>query len=226
VEPEFWHGRWERGETGWHHDDFNPHLQAHWSRLGAQPGCRVLVPLCGKSRDLLWLAGEGHSVTGVEISPVAVRAFFEENGLSAKVSRNGAFQRWRADEIEILLGDFFHLTPGDLEAVGAVYDRASLIALPPPMRRHYAEHLAALFTPGVRDLLITLEYPQHEMQGPPFSVSEDEVRLLFEPAFAVDPLDTLNVLAETPRYRDRGLSRLTERVYALRRLPLAGGGGR
>jgi thiopurine S-methyltransferase len=224
MEAEFWHGRWQRGETGWHHDEFNPHLQAHWHRLGAPAGCRVLVPLCGKSRDLLWLAGEGHRVLGVEISPVAVRTFFADNGLTATTSRHRDFERWQADEIEILRGDFFDLTPGDVDAVGAVYDRASLIALPPPMRRRYAGHMAALLTPGVGSLLITLEYPQEQMQGPPFSVAEDEVRSLFGEGFAVEPVDSLNVLAETPRYRDRGLSSLTERIYTLHRLPSTGGG--
>jgi thiopurine S-methyltransferase len=222
VDPGFWHGRWARGETGWHHDEVNPHLQGHWSRLAARAGCRVFVPLCGKSRDMLWLAGQGHRVLGVEISPLAVQAFFAENGLAAKVRRHGAFECWQAEEIEILLGDFFDLKPGDVQAVGAVYDRAALIALPPPMRRDYAEHMAALLADGVHTLLIALEYPQHEMQGPPFSVSEQELRTLFGGAFAVESLASLDVLAETPRYRDRGLSRLIERIYALARLPQAG----
>jgi len=79
MDPQFWHERWQRNETGWHQREINAHLQDFWPQLQQPAGGRVLVPLCGKSRDLLWLRAQGHAVLGVEISPIAVREFFAEN---------------------------------------------------------------------------------------------------------------------------------------------------
>jgi thiopurine S-methyltransferase len=217
MQPEFWYERWQRGEIGWHLKEVNAHLEQHWHRLGTPAGAQVLVPLCGKTRDLLWLGAQGYRVLGVELSPIAVEAFFAENGLSPQVSAEGPFRRYQVDEIAILCGDFFHLSAAGVGGVSAVYDRASLIALPPALRGRYAEHLTAIAPAGTEGLLITLEYPQAEMDGPPFSVAEPEVTALFGRAFALSRLDDLDVLAENPRFRERGLSRLREKVYHLRR---------
>ncbi|MEJ2059725.1 MAG: thiopurine S-methyltransferase [Gammaproteobacteria bacterium] len=218
MNPEFWHDRWTHNEIGFHQQQFNLHLQQHWTSLKAEYGSRVFVPLCGKSLDLLWLAGEGHRVLGVELSPIAVEAFFEENNLTPNVESFSNFTIYRLDEIEILCGDFFDLVPDDLQGVQAVYDRASLIALPPEMRALYAVHMRRLLKPGVSELLITLDYPQEEMQGPPFSVTEAEVRALYSEGFEMETIDNLDVLAENERFRERGLSRLNELVFRLRRV--------
>ena len=215
MDPDFWHQRWQRGETGWHQDEINLHLQEHWPRLGVAPNEQVFVPLCGKSLDLLWLAGQGHPVLGVEISPVGVEAFFAENGLEPQVTDASPFRRYRVDELTVLCGDFFALTPDHLQGVTAVFDRASLIALPPELRPRYAEHLQGLLRPETRILLVTLDYDQAEMAGPPFSVSEGEVRRLLGGRFDIRRLAELDVWAENPRFQQRGLSRLLERVYAL-----------
>jgi len=164
---------------------------------------------------MLWLAGEGHPVTGVEISPVAVEAFFEENGLRPNRWREGAFEIWEQDEIRVLLGDFFALEPGYLAEIAGVYDRASLIALPPAMRERYARKLAAMLPAGIQTLLVTLEYDQAALVGPPFAVGETEVRALFEPAHAVELLHTRDALAEESRWRERGLTWLLEKAYRL-----------
>ncbi len=216
MEPSFWHERWERSEIGFHQQDINVHLQQFWTRLGLHPGQRLFAPLCGKSRDLLWLAGEGHPVTGVEISLLAVEAFFAENGLKPRRWREGAFEIWEADEICILLGDFFDLEPRHLADCAGVYDRASLIALPPPMRERYARHLDAILPVGTRVLLVTLEYDQSVLAGPPFAVGEAEVRALYQATHDVELLDTRDALAEESRWRERGLTWLLERVYRLR----------
>jgi len=215
MNPDFWQERWRQGEIGWHATEINVQLQEHWPRLGAKPGERVLVPLCGKSLDLLWLAGEGHRVLGVEISSLAVKAFFIESGLVPKIIEDPPFLRYRADELEILCGDFFDLTAAHLGGVTAVFDRASLIALPPAMRVRYAEHLHGLLGRVLRVLLITLDYDQSEMSGPPFSVKEEEVRNLFGRRFDIEPVARMDILANNERFRQRGLSRLVERVYVL-----------
>jgi len=217
MTPEFWIERWHRGEIGWHSDEINRHLAEHWSRLDVAAGGRVLVPLCGKSLDMLWLAGRGHRVLGVEISAIATDAFFSDNGLLPEVSDEPPFRRYRVDEIELLVGDFFDLQSAQLMDVAAVYDRAALIALPPPMRERYVRHLAALLPAGVQSLLITLEYDQTRMAGPPFAVNGAEVQSLFVPTFEVEAMASCDVLAESPNFARRGLDWIEENVYRLRR---------
>lgn len=215
MKLDFWHQRWERAEIGFHQQEINVHLQQFWNQLALPPGQRVFVPLCGKSRDLLWLAGEGYPVTGVEISPIAVEAFFQENGLQPRRWREGVFEIWEQDELRILLGDFFALEPSHLAEVAGVYDRASLIALPPPMRERYTQHLDTILPHTACSLLVTLEYDQTILAGPPFSVSELEVRALYEPAREVELLCTRDALAEESRWRERGLTWLLEKAYRL-----------
>ncbi|MBI5461075.1 MAG: thiopurine S-methyltransferase [Gammaproteobacteria bacterium] len=223
MDPSFWLARWQAGEIGFHQAEINPHLQLYWPALHAAPGSCVFVPLCGKSRDMLWLAGQGHAVMGVEISPIAVADFFEENALTFTTQADARFVRRRAGEIVLLEGDFFDLSRdlsrdlnrADLDGIAAVYDRASLIALPPSLRGRYAEHMAALLSPGTPVLLITLDYPPQEMDGPPFAVSAAEVETLFASTFHIETLGGQDILAENPRFQARGLTRLQEQVYRL-----------
>lgn len=215
MDHAFWHARWQANEIGFHQAEINPHLQAYWPALQARTNGRVFVPLCGKSRDLLWLAGQGQRVLGVEISPVAVAAFFKENALEFTAQADARFVRRDAGEVILLEGDFFDLTAADLEGITAVYDRASLIALPLPLRKRYAEHMARLLPPGTPILLVTLDYPSREMDGPPFAVSASEVTALFGPCFDIKPLGSQDILAENLRFQARGLTRLNEQAYLL-----------
>jgi thiopurine S-methyltransferase len=216
MDPAFWLERWQQNQIGFHQGDINAHLQDFWGVLGLPHGSLVFVPLCGKSRDMLWLRAQGHPVLGVEISPIAVNDFFRENGLVPQRQHEGIFERCSADALEILRGDFFALAPAQLAAVAGVYDRASLIALPPEMRARYARHLAHILPARAEILLITLEYPQAQMNGPPFSVQQAEVEQLYGERYALRLLYTKDVLAENARFRERGLSALVERVYRLR----------
>lgn len=219
MTPEFWLNRWQRNKLGWHEDGVNRHLAEHWPSLELPEDARVLVPLCGKSLDLLWLASRGHPVLGVDISPLAAEQFFAESQLEPRIDAFGPFQRYQVDEMTLLVGDFFELHREQVARISAVYDRASLVALPPEMRPRYARHLATLLPPGVGSLLITLEYEQSRMKGPPFAVLEPEVRALLEADFQVETLSIVDALAENPRFRARGLDALEERIYRLRRLP-------
>ncbi len=217
MKLEFWHQRWQQNQIGFHQSEINTHLQQFWGHLALPPESRVFVPLCGKSRDLLWLRAQGHPVLGVEVSPIAVTAFFEENRLQPVVDRQGPFQRFESDGLTILCGDFFQMEATDLGPIGGVYDRASLVALPPAMRLDYVRHLDRILPPHIRILLVTMAYPQDEMQGPPFSVQEDEVESLFERRFDSRLLAELDILEENPRFRRKGLSALREAVYLLSR---------
>lgn len=220
MKKEFWLERWEREETGFHQDDFNPYLRQYWQELQLARDSEVFVPLCGKSRDMLWLREQGHQVLGVELSAIAVQAFFGENGYTPQqVSRQqvagGKFEQCEADDIRLMCGDFFDLDKADLEKVIAVYDRASLIALPPEMRERYVRHLVGILPPATQILLITLEYPQQEMQGPPFSVSASEVEAFYREHAEIRLLAQMDVLAQNPRFRQRGLTRMVENIFLL-----------
>ncbi len=215
MEPSFWHARWQSNEIGFHQVEINAHLQNYWPTLHVEAGGCVFVPLCGKSRDLLCLAGQGQRVLGVEISPIAVQDFMRENRLAPVSSQQSPFIEHRSDEITLLEGNFFALNPAQLAGITAVYDRASLIALPPPMRARYARHMALLLRSGVPVLLVTLDYPQPEMDGPPFAVSAAELASLFDEHFQIEALGGQDILAENPRFQARGLSRLSEQVYRL-----------
>lgn len=215
MDRAFWLERWERNQIGFHEDEVNTHLQAFWPAVGLPPGSRVFVPLCGKSRDLLWLRAQGHQVVGVEWSPVAVRDFFAENRLSPRFRIGSAFDDWEADGILLRCGDFFDLVPADLAGVRAVYDRASLIALPRSLRGRYASHLLRLLPAGAPTLLITLEYDEALMGGPPFAVDEAEVRALFGGHRDLAVLHDRDILDGNPRFRERGLDALREKVYLL-----------
>ncbi|MGZ8237562.1 MAG: thiopurine S-methyltransferase, partial [Methylobacter sp.] len=195
--------------------DINSHLQTYWQRLKLKPDSRVLVPLCGKSRDMLWLLGQGNRVLGVEISPIAVRDFFSENGLIPGLSQQGTFQCWEADGLAILLGDFFNLDESGVQDVGGVFDRAALVALPPELRQRYVQHLHDILPDTVDILLVAFEYDQSVMNGPPFSVSEDEIRLLYQQNYEITPLFEQDVLNEYPHMRARGLNYLQDKVYLL-----------
>ncbi|ANH99263.1 thiopurine S-methyltransferase [Pseudomonas koreensis] len=210
MQPEFWHKKWESNQIGFHLPEVNPYLQRHWA---VPATARVLVPLCGKSLDLAWLAGRGHQVLGIELSEKAIEGFFDEHQLQPQISQKGAFKVYRGDAIELWCGDFFALTASDVDDCTALYDRAALIALPAPMRERYAAHLQQILAQRVQGLLITLDYDQAQMSGPPFAVGDDEVQRLLSEVWQVQVLEEQDVLAESVRFLQAGVTRLEERVY-------------
>lgn len=217
MKQEFWLERWQKGEIGFHQAEFNGYLTRYWPQLGLSGGERVFVPLCGKSLDMLWLRQQGHGVVGCELSDQAVLAFWEENDLECTCHPAASHIRFQGDEIALLVGDYFQLTPADLAGVTAVFDRAALIAMPPEMRPGYVAQMARLLPSGAQMLLVTMEYHQHEMSGPPFTVAADEVEELYAPHFEVELLESVSTLDDNPRFRQRGLTALGEKVWRLRR---------
>jgi thiopurine S-methyltransferase len=217
MEHEFWHLRWQRGETGFHRPDTNPWLLAHAKELHLAPGAHVFVPLCGKSVDLAWLRAQDWRVTGNELSEVAVDTLFADHH-ARRHPLAGGLQAVDDDQgLRVLQGDFFAVTPATLGPVDACWDRAALIALPPDLRVRYARHLASLLPGGARLLLVTLDYPQEQMAGPPFCVTAAEVHRLFEADFTIRTLGSKDVLGEEPRWRDKGITRMHEHGWLLTR---------
>ena len=213
MEPKFWQERWARNQIGFHLPEVNPYLQRHWPPLAE--GAKVLVPLCGKSLDLRWLASQGLRVMGVELSEQAVEAFFSEQNLTPRITERGVFKVYQADLIEIWCGDFFALGAEVLADCAALYDRAALIALPPLMRAQYTEHLNTWLSAGCQGLLITLDYEQVQKAGPPFAVTDEEVQLLLGERWALQVLQEQDILGESWKFVQDGVTRLEERVYQL-----------
>jgi thiopurine S-methyltransferase len=219
MELDFWQQRWLRGETGFHQPHINPWLGYYYGVEGPpveiRNRLRVFVPLCGKTADMAWLVHNGFSVVGVECSSIAVQDFFREQGMQYRVRKSDRFEHYIGDRIEILHGDFFELRQDDLGIISDVFDRASLIALPPEMRADYVRKLSTLLPAGTRTLLITLSYPQQQMDGPPFSVDDTEVVRLYGDSYRIDKLAAKDTLAQEPRFMQRGLTSLTETAYRL-----------
>jgi thiopurine S-methyltransferase len=217
VEPDFWHERWQSKEIGFHQAAYHDLMQKHWPELGLGPGSQVFVPLCGKSLDMVWLAGAGHRVIGAELSRIAVEEFFAERSLAPQIEAAGGFSVYRAGPYEIWCGDFFELPRSALAEVEGVYDRASLVAFPPEMQERYAATLTGLMPERARMLLVTLDYDQSQMAGPPFAVSREQVRRLFGDRFAITEVAARSGIPKNPQFVARGLSSLEECVYVLRR---------
>jgi thiopurine S-methyltransferase len=218
LQPAFWHERWRAGQIGFHQSAVDQRLQEYWLELGIAPDSRVFVPLCGKSLDLLWLCARHRSVVGVELSAVALESFCMENGVAAKRRGIPGFDVYESANLTLFCGNFFSLTPELLGPVGAVYDRAALISWLPELREPYVAHMTALTAAGTQTLLITVEYPQAQMAGPPFSVSVDDVDRLYGRHHSIHPLSRRDILAAEPRLRKRGLTELHEVCYRLTRL--------
>ena len=215
MTQKYWLDRWERNDIGFHQNDVNPHLLRYWHTLNLKANSTIFVPLCGKAYDMIWLRNRGHAVLGVELSALAINAFYQENRLTPHRWPNGKFDHYSADYIDILCGDFFDLDKNSLTKISAVYDRASLIALPPEIRQRYAKHMLQILPPDTQILLVSLDYPQSEMQGPPYAITPEEIAALYGHKTEINLLEQTDVLEENPRFQERGLTQLQESVYLL-----------
>lgn len=210
MTPDYWLERWRLGRIGFHEAEVNPLLVRHQRALS--DAVRVLVPLCGKSVDLEWLAVHGFEVVGVELSELAAQAFFAERGFTPERRERGRFIEYRHGPVTILVGDFFETSPDELDYFDAAYDRAAMIALPEELRRRYAAHLPTLLAPKAKLLLITLYYDAEG--GPPFSVSPEEVQASYANA-RISPLSSDDARADAPGPVERGATFVYENAYAL-----------
>jgi len=208
---EDWRGRWAEGRTGWHEPQGNAGLQAAWPPLTENK--TVLVPLCGKSPDLLWLAKRGHNVTGVELSEIAVRDFFAENGIEYQMAKEGPLDRYSAAGLSLTLycGDYFEF---DGHVFDALYDRGALVALPLDMRSRYVAHTRSLLRPGASRMIISLEYDQTIVSGPPFSVTAGEISTYWDDLICVSTKDDIENCP--PKFRAAGLTDVKEVVWLSR----------
>lgn len=208
MNGEDWIERWQEGRIGWHEPAGNRALKAQWPEFGRRP--RVFVPLCGKSVDMLWLAGRGADVTGIELSERAVRAFFAENRIDFEIER-GRLPCYRAIglPIRVYCGDFFELRGAPFDAL---YDRGALVAMPVSERPRYVRHMKTLLAPDAYRLVITLEYDQARAAGPPWCVPPAEMSGYWPDMRRVDAVDDLQ--SAPPKFRQAGLDEFVEAVWS------------
>lgn len=186
MEPEFWHRIWEEKRIGFHSDQVNRSLRRWLPRLDVAAGDTIFVPLCGKSRDMTWLAEQGLAVVGVEINRTAIAEYWSERGIDPSVTSRRGMELTQAGSVSILCGNFFEILPEDLPDFAAFYDRAALIAMPPEMRGDYVAQLDRLSAEARSGLLLTMEHDRGS--GPPFSVGAEEVRRRFSGRFTIKRL--------------------------------------
>ncbi len=213
-----WISRWENNRIGWHADQVNRQLVEYQDKLNLSPGDTIFVPLCGKTKDILFLIKKQINVIGVEMSSIAVEQFFSENELSYSITNVDKFILYEGHRVKIYCGNYFDLEFSHLQKVNAVYDRASLIALDVELRRKYVKHLNDIIDDDVRILLLTLDYPQHQRSGPPFAVSKSEVDELFRVSFQCRELECINDIENEPMFQNLGVDFVEKAVYLLQKV--------
>lgn len=210
---------WHEGRTYFHKDSVHPDLMTYWPLLNNSSNATVLVPLCGKSLDMLWLAQQGAQVIGIELCEEAVRQFANEHQLSFQRHITDRAVHYHTASISIWVTDIFTLMPSLIPSVDAIYDRAALIALPEKLRIPYVDRCLQWLKPQGTVLLKTLSYDQSKMEGPPFSVSEEEVtRYYKEQCSEITRVKTSVRVKDSDEFLfERGLEQIKDSVWTIRK---------
>jgi thiopurine S-methyltransferase len=192
MDSNFWHQLWESNDIGFHQRAVNPLLAECFNTLSLADSSRLFIPLCGKTLDIAWLLSKGYRVAGAELNKPAVEQLFRELGVEPRVSKLGKLDCYSAENIDIFVGDIFDLSAEVLGDVDAIYDRAALVALPEAMRKNYRDHLLEI-TNIAPQLLLTFEYDQTVMQGPPFSISANDIKRYYSDIYTLSLLKQIEV---------------------------------
>ena len=192
MDAHFWHSKWEKNEIAFHEPDVNPVLVKYLPELSLKQGSRIFIPLCGKTLDIAWLLSQGYRIVGAELSERAIKQLFHGLHLKPAVSVLGDIHHYCAKDIDIFVGNIFHVSKDMLGEVNAVYDRAALVALPEDMRPIYTAHIR-MITQQAPQLLISYVYDQSIMPGPPFSVDEKEISRHYSGHYKIKRLDSFEI---------------------------------
>ncbi len=220
MQKEYWFEKWEKNDIGFHREKVNEYLEKYFPSELAGKNLNALVPLCGKSRDLVWLAGQGLHVVGCELSEKACEQFFNEHNLAVSKTINPKFISFTAEDAPITIncGDFFDLTKAELGKIDLCYDRGALVALPADLRKKYAQQITNLLDVNAYYLLIVLNYTSEDLIGPPFAISENEISHLFGKSFSIKLLETKSEPIETvATLAKKNASNLINQAYLLRK---------
>ncbi len=210
-----WLTHWEQDDIPFHFPAVNPLLEKYWPQLNIAKPSHVLVPLCGKTKDLLWLANQGCQVSGVELSPIACESFFVENGLSFSKADHGSYSSYESEKIKLFCGDIFKLPPNLFSTVTAIYDRAALIALSSELRQNYANYLVQLTHYSAKQILLIVIESSDQVQGPPYPISLNDLTQLYKDQFSIQELVRISKTDIPEHLQNKGYRILDEVVYRL-----------
>jgi len=215
MRAKFWLDLWHKNEIAFHRAEHNTLLLEFWSQLGLAANDKIFVPMCGKSLDMRWLENAGHQVVGVELAQVAVETYFAEGDEHPERCVVDRFNCYRGNSTMVYQGDFFDLTAPLLMGVKGLFDRGALVALPPDMRFRYVDHLLRIVPDDTRILLITFEYDQQMVAGPPHAVLPEEVEALYGTRCDVQLLESIVTSALPGHFVEQGVPQAVESVYLM-----------
>lgn len=218
MQAQYWQQVWQDNDIGFHQQQVNKLLLKCWPSVELASGSTVLVPLCGKSLDVLWFRKQGYRVIGIELSELALDELAEqmrsELGIGIDKTPRAQDVWYEGDGVLLIGGDFFSVRPEDLGNVDAVYDRGALVALPDAMRVDYCRQLHAL-SAGAKQLVMTFDYQQQLMAGPPFAISVDELEQHYGTTHRIRCVDERELIAYEHGFRALGLPSFIQRVHLL-----------
>lgn len=215
MQEQFWKEAWIEGRTGFHKSEAHELLVKH---LNIFKSDRILVPLCGKSLDMIFLRDQGLKVTGVELSPLALDQFAQENEISFELKQVNQQMVRSSPGLDLVQGNFFEYQPA--QKFKAIYDRASTIALPLDLRAAYFKHLQTLLSDDGVILMILLTASDHQIPldfGPPFFVPVAEVKSAFKDGYDVQELSSRATQNIPERYQQMGVKEVYETAFQITR---------
>lgn len=187
---DFWHKLWEKNEIGWHNEEVNKLFLKNFPQLALKKNSRVFIPLCGKTVDIEWLLDNDYSVVGIELNENAIKELFNYLKLNPTIKTVGPLTLYSAKNIDIFVGDIFELEKSTLGKVDTIYDRGAIVALPTEMRKKYTSLLVDI-TENAPQLIISYEYDQKLMEGPPFSVKESQLKDYYNDYYNLKLMETI-----------------------------------
>ena len=128
-----WKEKWKRNDIAFHQSTASHLLKKHLLQLNIPAGSEILVPMCGKSLDMNILADMGYNVIGIELSNIAIKAYFDALNVKPTREKNRRFIRWKHKNTEIWCGDIFDLTEKEIGHIRVLYD-----CLPTPVLVTYS----------------------------------------------------------------------------------------
>lgn len=247
---ERWQKGWDSGRysvpgQGFHKAEVNPFLVKHMPLLQLSPSediCkqdRVLVPLCGKTVDMVYFADQKISALGLEAIPRAIQEFAEIVKLPKEAAvfplHKNAQHNWKLNGngyVGIVEGDALDFKVDEKGPVDAIWDRAALIALRPEDRDAYVFMLHNALKPGGRVLLSVVEHdmvvmPEGHLSsstpptgtlepyGPPYSITKEYVSSLYSKFNfnLLQELERRDLIAEEPKWQEKGATKFEQICY-------------
>ena len=226
ITADDWNNRWSTTHAGrWQLAGVHPfllryaHLLRDWDNRANKT---VLVPLCGKSDDLFWLAQTAglKKVIGIESSSVAITSLLKDYECT-RITENIECYSTLAGKITIYCGDLFDENMNSTLFGGPVdyiWDRAAIVALHWKDHDRYVKKLLSFQgTPvgkGKYDWLVGA-YWHTQHRGPPFDVDLAHLRHIFGQKVNVEQLDEIDAFYSG--WQNGGFTDMVERLYGVER---------